>query len=69
MSPYLKQKQVGYDQIILIVMTYNTSLGVALCLLYLFVGESTTQGGEGKGESNTGNFYNKNNHNNSLVII
>ena len=64
MSPYLKQQQVGYDQIILIIIKKNTSLGVALCLPSWFLGDSTTQGGEGKGAINIWNFYNKNKHNN-----
>ena len=49
MGTYLKKQQVGYAQIILIVMTDNPSLGVALLLLRRFAGDSTMQGGEGKG--------------------
>ena len=49
MGPCLKQQQVGYSQIILVVIKDNPSLGFALCLLPHFAGESTMQGGEGKG--------------------
>ena len=49
MGPYLKQQQVVYDQIILIVVADNSILGVALLLIPWFVGDSTMQGGEGKG--------------------
>ena len=49
MVPYLKQQRVGYDQIILIAVTNNPNLGVALCLFPRFEGDSTMQGGEGKG--------------------
>ena len=49
MDPYLKQQFVGYSQIIIIVMTENPSIGVALRLIYRFAVDSTIQGGEGKG--------------------
>ena len=49
MFPYLKQQRVGYSQIIIIVTTVNSILGVALCLLPQFTVDSTMQGGEGKG--------------------
>ena len=49
MGPYLKQHIVGCAQIIIIVVAYNPILGVALCLLPRFTGDSTMQGGVGKG--------------------
>ena len=49
MGPYLKHQRVGYAQIILIVVMDNPSLGIALRLLPRFAGDSTMQGGEGKG--------------------
>ena len=49
MGTYLKQQRVGYAQIILIVVTDNTSLDIALCLLPKFARDSNNQGGEGKG--------------------
>ena len=65
----IEHQWVRYAQILLIVMTNKPRLGVALCLPHWFVDDSTTQGGEGKGEKNIGNFYNKNKHNISLVSI
>ena len=49
MGPYLKQQRVGYAHILLIVVTDNPRLGVALRLLPRFAGYSTIKGGEGKG--------------------
>ena len=49
MGPYLKNQRVGYAHIIIIVVTDNPSLSVALHLLPLFAGDSTMQRGEGKG--------------------
>ena len=39
MCPYLKQQQVVYDQIILIVVADNPILGVALLLISRFAGD------------------------------
>ena len=45
-----------YAQILPIVVTDDPILGVTLCLLPRFTGDSTMQGGEEKGASNIGNF-------------
>ena len=52
-------------------MTDNPILCVTLRLLPQFTGDSTMQGGEGKGGGNQyiGNFRNKNKHNISPMII
>ena len=48
-GPYLKQQRGKYTQILPIVVTDNPILGVTLLLLPRFKGDSTMQGGEGKG--------------------
>ena len=48
-GPHLKQQQVRYAQILPIVVMENPILGVTLRLLRRFTGDSTVQGGEGKG--------------------
>ena len=48
MGHYLKQQQFGYSRIIIIVVTDNPIIGIALLLIPLFSGDSTIQEGEGK---------------------
>ena len=57
MGLYLKQQWVGYFQIIIIVVTDNTRLGVTVSLLPRLAGDSTMQGVEGKGRNEYRQFW------------
>ena len=65
----MKHQRFRYAQVLPIVVADNPILSVALQMLPRFTGDSTMQGGEGKGASKIGNFFNKNKNNISQMII